>query len=253
VFAARLELPDRIDHAEGMLFGAQRLIAQMIGWLTVRHRAIERFVLVMEHERGRQAVPPTLLEVALAEAAWQEMHVMRLLKERLGRLVLTAPVIALRLEATQTVPMAPPTESLFPEPGGTPADFKRLIELLAARLGDDCVLVPALVADHRPEVCNRWLPASTAKRIASPALPGNERPFWMLESPIALIMRDERPFYGSPLRLIGPAERIECGWWDGKLVVRDYFVAQGAEPAWYWVYRERLGDDIRWYLHGLFA
>jgi len=253
VFAAKLELPDRIDHAEGVLFGAQRLILQMIGWLTVRHRAIEQFVLVMEHERGRQAVPPTLLEVRLAEAAWQEMHLMRLLKERLGRLVLTAPVIALRLEATQTVPMAPPTTSLFPEPGGTPADFQRLIELLAARLGDDCVLVPALVADHRPEVCNRWLPAPTAKRIALPELPSNERPFWMLESPIALIMRDERPFYGSSLRLIGPAERIECGWWDGKLVVRDYFVAQGTEPAWYWVYRERLGDDIRWYLHGLFA
>lgn len=253
VFSQRLELPDRIDHTEGVLFGARRLVLQLIGWLTARHRAVERFVLAMEHERGRQAVPPTLLEVTLAEAAWQEMHLLRLLKERLGRLSLAAPVIALRLEATLTVALAPPTESLFPEPGGTPADFKRLVELLSARLGDDGVLVPALAADHRPEVCNRWLPAATAKRVALPDLPGNERPFWLLESPIELILRDERPFYGSPLRLVGAAERIECGWWDGKLVVRDYFVAQGAEPAWYWVYRERLGEDIRWYLHGLFA
>lgn len=255
VFSERLELPDRIDHAEGVLFGARRLVLQMVGWLTARHRAVERFVLVMEHERGRQSVSPTHLEVTLAEAAWQEMHVMRLLKERVGRLVLTAPVIALRLEAVQTIAMTPPTESLFPEPGGTPADFKRLIELLSARLGDDCVLVPALAADHRPEICNRWLPAATAtvKRIALPELPGNERPFWMLEFPVELIVRDERPFYGSPLRLASPAERIECGWWDGQLIVRDYFVAQGAEPAWYWVYRERLGEDIRWYLHGLFA
>ncbi|HJV51216.1 MAG TPA: DNA polymerase Y family protein [Noviherbaspirillum sp.] len=252
-FSARLELPNRIDDAEGVLFGARRLILQMTGWLTARQRAVERFTLAMEHERGRQAVPPTLLEIVLAEAAWQEAHLTRLLQERLTRMTLAASVIALRMEATQTVAMTPPSESLFPEPGGTPADFKRLVELLSARLGDDCVLVPAMEADHRPEVCNRWLPAATARRAALPGLPDNERPFWLLESPLPLIVRGDRPFYGSPLRLAGPAERIECGWWDGKLVVRDYFPARGAEPAWYWVYRERLGEDVRWYLHGLFA
>jgi protein ImuB len=253
VFTAKLELPDRIDHAEGVLFGARRLLLQMTGWLTARQRAVERFILAMEHERGRQAVPPTFLEIALAEAAWQEPHLTRLLKERLGRITLAAPVIVLSLEATQTIAMAPPSASLFPEPGGTPADFQRLIELLSARLGDDAVVVPAVEADHRPEVCNRWLPATTAKRAVRPKLPDYERPFWLLDAPIELILRDDRPFYGSPLRLRSSAERIECGWWDGKLIVRDYFVAQGAEPARYWVYRERLGDDIRWYLHGLFA
>lgn len=252
-FAAKLELPDRINHAEGILFGGRRLLLQMTGWLSARQRAVERFVLAMEHERGRQAVPPTLLEIALAEPAWQEPHLTRLLKERLGRLMLAASVIVLRLEATQTVAMAPPSASLFPEPGGTPADFQRLIELLSARLGDDAVIVPAIEADHRPEICNRWLPATTAKQAARPPLPDYERPFWLLQSPIELILRDERPFYGSPLRLTSNAERIECGWWDGKLVVRDYFVALGTEPARYWVYRERLGDEVRWYLHGLFG
>lgn len=253
VFFARIELPDRIEHAEGVLFGARRLILQMTGWLTARHRAVERFTLAMAHERGRQAVPPTLLEIVLAEAAWQEAHLTRLLKERLARITLPAPAIALSLEATQTAAMAPPSRTLFPEPGGTPADFSRLIELLTARLGDGSVLIPAVVADHRPEICNRWLPATTAKRVTIPELPDNVRPFWILDVPLELMMRDERPFYGSPLRLSGPAERIECGWWDDRLVVRDYFIAQGAESAWYWVYRERLGSDIRWYLHGLFA
>ena len=252
-FSAKLELPDRIDHAEGVLFGARRLVLQMIGWLTARHRAVERMVLAMEHERGRQAIPPTRLEMALAEPAWQEEHIVRLLKERLGRIELVAPVIGLRLEATHTTAMEPPSASLFPEPGGTPSDFKRLIELLCARLGDECVLVPSPCADHRPEVCNRWLPATTAKRVPLPVLPGKLRPFWMLEEPIELILRDHRPFYGSPLRVSSEGERVECGWWDGKLVVRDYFVAHGADHAAYWIFRERLGDDIRWYLHGVFA
>lgn len=252
-FSARLELPDRVEHAEGMSFGARRLVMQMLGWLNARQRAVQKFALAMDHERGRQAIPPTVLEISLAEPAWKEPHLMRLLTERLGRLELTAPVISLRLEALETRPLAPPSESLFPEPGGTPSDFKRLLEVLSSRLGEDAVLVPALVADHRPEVCNRWLPATTAKRVAIPELPDCERPTWILDDPIELIVRENRPFYGSPLRLVSVGERIECGWWDGQLVVRDYYVAVDGQHAFYWVYRERLGEDIRWYLHGLFG
>ena len=66
-------------------------------------------------------------------------------------------------------------------------------------------------------------------------------------------MRDDRPFYRAPLLLMSTAERIECGWWDNRLAVRDYFIAQGAGHTFYWVYRERLGNDSQWYLHGLFG
>ncbi|MFD2274578.1 hypothetical protein ACFS07_35340 [Undibacterium arcticum] len=68
-----------------------------------------------------------------------------------------------------------------------------------------------------------------------------------------MLLRDHRPFYGSPLKLIRGPERIEAGWWDDGLAVRDYFVAQGAEAACYWVYRERTQEEACWYLHGLFA
>jgi protein ImuB len=52
--------------------------------------------------------------------------------------------------------------------------------------------------------------------------------------------------------LSGP-ERIEAGWWDGALALRDYFVAQGEEGSCYWIYRERDAGHARWFLHGLFA
>ena len=149
-------------------------------------------------------------------------------------------------------PMQPPTESLFPDPGGSPADYHRLLELLIARLGDRSVLAPSPRADYRPEVCNTWGPAATVTRPASSPSEA-ERPFWILETPIALIVRDNRPFYGSPLRLIKGPERIESGWWDGGLVVRDYFIAQGESATCYWIYRERNGDEIVWFLQGLFA
>lgn len=250
-FSAALELPDRIEHAEAVLFAARRLLLQMTGWLVAQQLAVSRFVLLLLHERGRSAMAPTPLEIALADPAWHEEHLTRLLKERLGRLELGAPVIALRLEAAHVEPMLPPTDSLFPDPGGTPADYHRLLELLTARLGSQSVLAPAPRADHRPEACNAWMPATAAVRPAPP--PHAERPFWLLDQPVALIVRGHRPFYGSPLKMIKGPERIECGWWDGALVVRDYFIAQGGTSACYWIYRERSGEEICWFLHGLFA
>ncbi|MDF3881137.1 DNA polymerase Y family protein, partial [Cupriavidus basilensis] len=72
-----------------------------------------------------------------------------------------------------------------------------------------------------------------------------------------LLIRDHRPFYGSPLRMVSPPERIEAGWWSGELVTRDYYVAEGRDHAYYWVYQERMGsrdgDEATWYLHGLFG
>ncbi|MBK4734598.1 Y-family DNA polymerase [Noviherbaspirillum pedocola] len=253
-FDVRLELPERIEHAEAVLFAARRLLMQLIGWLVARHLAVSRLTLWMEHERGRQAVAPTALDITLAEPAWREDHLLRLLKERLGRLELRAPVIALRLEAQRLEALAPPSASLFPEPGGTVADYHRLLELLSARLGMDNVLTPALHADHRPEIRNRWMPAGLRGK-RSPALPPPiaERPFWLLETPLPLLLRDGRPFYGSPLQLLAGPERIETGWWDADCALRDYYIARGADHACYWIFRERAASEERWFLHGLFA
>lgn len=253
-FSVWLELPDRIEHAQAVLFAARRLILQMIGWLVAQQLAVTRFELALEHERGRQAMTPTSLVIALAEPAWHEEHLLRLLKERLGRLQLDAPVIALRLQASEVAPMQAPSAALFAEPGGAPGAYQRLLELLSARLGSENVLSPAAVADHRPELANAWHAADHQRRRQRPAESNLlQRPFWLLQTALPLMLRENRPFYGSPLRLLSGPERIECGWWDGAAAVRDYFIAEGAEAACYWIYRERRGDDVQWFLHGLFA
>ena len=261
-FCAVLELFDRVEHAEALLFGARRLLQQLMGWLCARQLAVERIALLLIHERGRVAKAPTLVELALGEAVWRDEHLLRLLRERLAQLTLDAPVIGLRLEALQVQPMAPPSDSLFPEPGGTPQERQRLMELLVARLGSDNVLQAMPQADYRPEAANRWLPvpvktpARTPVPDLPPGLPGMPRPGWLLAQPIALLMREHRPFYGSPLRMVSAAERIEAGWW-GQSQARDYFIAEGLDHAHYWVYRERIAGSAdeapRWYLHGLFS
>jgi protein ImuB len=60
------------------------------------------------------------------------------------------------------------------------------------------------------------------------ALPSQPRPVWMLDKPLRLMMRDQRPIYRRPLKMLTRTERIEAGWWDGNRVERDYYVAAAA-------------------------
>ncbi|MRW89480.1 DNA polymerase Y family protein [Duganella sp. FT80W] len=261
-FRARLELFDRVENAEALLFGAHRLLLQLTGWLSAHQLAVERIHLLLEHERGRSAGPPTVIEVVLAEPTWKDAHLVRLLKERLAKQELDAPVIGLCLEAPQVQPMAPPSESLFPEPGGSKEDWQRLLEVLSARLGADNVLQAAPRADYRPEQANAWVSIQEKIRPADaraqlpPDLGSLPRPTWLLAKPVQLLLRDHRPYYGSPLRIRSTGERIEAGWW-GEMQRRDYVMAQGDDHAYYWLYKERDTSkpvpETRWYLHGFFG
>lgn len=251
-FSGYAETFDRVEHAEALMCGATALILQMTGWLTVQQLAVVAFALDLEHERGRAAVAPTTVEIRLAEPTWKEAHLLRLLKERLAKVELTSPVIALRLRAVELQPMMPPTDQLFPEPGGSPEDFTRLLEVLSARLGADNVLMPALASDHRPEACNGWVPATTKVKGGTEDPEALARPSLLLPKPIRLLMRDDRPFYTSPLLLIKGPERIEAGWWNDYTVGRDYYIAQADDATCYWIFLERT-HDAQWYLHGLYG
>ncbi|ARP87050.1 Y-family DNA polymerase [Bordetella genomosp. 9] len=251
-FKRRFELIERIEHADAVLAVARKLIEQMSGWLTARQRAVPALALEMEHERGRHARPPSRLELTLAEPAWQPAHLLGLLRERLGRMTLEAPVIAVVLEAPRTVPQPAANATLFPEPAQAASEQARLLDLLTSRLGETRVLRPCPAADHRPEVANRWTGVhdTAGPGVRAPVL---DRPFWLLDPPQPLQVRRNRPVHGTPLTLVRGPERIESGWWDEAPAVRDYFVAEDADAARYWIYRERGADDGRWFLHGLFG
>ncbi|MFC5550346.1 Y-family DNA polymerase [Massilia aerilata] len=263
-FEAKIELFDRIENADLLLAGAQRLILELVGWLCSRQMAVERVTVFLEHERGREKRPATAVDVALSEPTWHSEHIVRLLKEKFGKVELVAPVIGMALDATHLQPMAPLSQDLFAEPGGTEEDQKRVMELLVARLGADRVLQPSPVADYRPEVANAWVSVQEKLREASvlaqlpPDLQATTRPAWLLAKPIALLVRDHRPYYTSPLRMISGPERVEAGWWSNA-ASRDYFIAEGqGDHSLYWVYRERLSNadddgDRKWFLHGLFG
>lgn len=262
-FEAKIELFDRIEDAELLLASAQRLVTMLVGWLIGKQLSVERVTLLLFHERGRQARPPTSVEIVLGEPVWQGDHIIRLLKERLGRLELDAPAIEMALEATKLHPLAQKNDELFPEPGGTEQDQVRCIELMVARLGGEAVRQSSPVADYRPEVANAWVSVQESLREATiaaqlpPNIESSLRPTWLLANPIALLIRANRPWYGSALRIVSGPERVEAGWWDDG-TSRDYYIAEDDAGSLLWIYLERLssaaeGGERRYFLHGLFG
>jgi protein ImuB len=261
-FDAKLELLARVENAEALLFAARRLLLQLTGWLTARHAAVTGMTLQLHHESSRHRNHhSTLVQLALGMPSRDVEHLTLLLRERLARLDLEAPVIEVSLHADQVVELAAPNTELFPMPASDAESTERLVERLQSRLGSQAVQQLSLFADHRPE-CGTRITAYDGKRrqgtAAQDALPHSARlrPTWLLKEPIALVTRQHKPFYQSPLELLVGPERIEAGWWDDALVARDYFVAQNKRHMLLWIFRLRTIDETAgsgWFLHGFFG
>jgi protein ImuB len=291
-FNQHIDLLDRLEHTAALSSFSERLALSLCTWLAAKQYALRSAKLEMHHERGRHACPPTVLELAFGEPVWLITQLMPLLHERLSRQSVAGPVVALTLSSQILAPQSTRNATLFPDPLQAPADYRRLLDLLSARLGAEHILQPAPLADHRPEIANNWVPldattispaVSTTTKSAASAMttqgssvlarqtasvtatqvtratvsstpaPLTERPFWLLAEPLALNVRNDRPIYHGPLQLLRGAERIESGWWDHLRIARDYSVAQDQHSARYWIYRERDTEQARWFLHGLFA
>ena len=197
-------------------------------------------------------------------------HLSLLLRERLDRTQLAAPVLDLSLHCDDIARAPPPSGELFPSAQGEREGLTRLVERLQARLGRPRVRRLARVQDHRPErgsasheVDAAALHTRPDAKSVPPVLHGGlithpiTRPVWLVEPAQALSERRDQPLLdGAPLQLLSGPERIEAGWWDEGLAGRDYFIAQAADASLVWIYRLRLPslDAAQgWYLHGRFA
>ncbi|MFO1324676.1 MAG: DNA polymerase Y family protein [Burkholderiales bacterium] len=247
-FASRLELPAPVHDVEALGFGVQRLVLEFAGWLAARGLGAVRLTLVLAHERHvrQRGTPATDVPFALGAPARLPAHLLSVLRERLARIALPAPVEAVTLACDETAPLPGRNLGLLP---GDDADAVEvpLLDRLRARLGDDALVRLVAHAEHRPELAMR-----DAKGARPGALPPDApRPLWLLPEPQPLAHAMET----KPWVLRDGPERIESGWWDGGDVRRDYFVATAPDGATAWIYRDhRYGiDDGEWFLHGLFA
>ena len=257
-FALPLQLPAAVENASGLVFAARRLTAALSGWLAARQSGVRGFTLLLLH---RQSETPLHLQFADLTADSERFE--RILREKLDRLALVAPVESIRLEAAQVEALTGRNHTLFAEAAQETAEgIGALLEHFAARLGEQAVYRLALQADHRPECATRRTAVLENTAPTPSTLP--PRPLWLLEQPEPLAEVDGRPYRQGPLQVLAGPERIESGWWNrGETtgeenieavgdIRRDYFIARSPGDCWLWIFR-----DVRapggWFLHGYFS
>jgi protein ImuB len=251
-FRARVDPGFELSSVQGVLNYLERVLGELEDFLRARQSGIELLMLRLHH----RTMDPTRVTLRLAAAELQARRFSELLALQISRLVLPAPVTrcelrsgALRSFVAHSAPLWRPGE----HGGGATRQSTALIERLRARLGSDAVYGLCLVPEHRPESAWRVtdvLAARSSPYVTSPTGTPTavmaRRPLWLLHEPEVL------PWALEHLRLIDGPERIETGWWDGREIARDYYVARDESGAELWVYRERLSPH-GWYLHGVFG
>lgn len=257
-FRARLELPFEAHSSEALLFALKRLLVQMEGYLRARGAGVQRLELTLEPFRAKS----TTIELAFASPEREPEFILAIAREKLGRAQLAAPTGVIHLRADALLPYRLRSSTWLPGREEQAIGRERLLERLAARIGEGRVFGIALADDHRPERGweNRGRSRNLSRApclasracISTPAPIFGPRPLWLMHRPLKLVTEGGRPQHQGPLELLAGPERIEAGWWDGEPVGRDYYVATNPHGEKYWVYREHR-EPMHWYVHGAFA
>lgn len=265
-FKVRAELPAREDHAPALIAYARPLLMQMCGWLSSRHAGAEGFRLKWVHDSMRAKDAGDCGELTIRSSAPMRdlEHFLRLLVEHLAKVTLLAPVGELRLEALGVERVTEQSLSLLPQSLSAGESLDLVLERVAARLGPERVLQPFQVDDHRAEWAVHWGPTVKRKARKPDDVPELPAPTFLLDEPLRLAVRDERPHYQGPLLLLVGPDRVEGGWWDRlpgtsltRHIKRDYWVAQSETAGTLWIFCTELDDgqagERAWFLAGVFA
>lgn len=234
-FSTAADLPLETHDVAALAFVGRRLLAALEGFLRSRDLGVTVLELRLYHHRRA----PTALTLRFLEPTGESAHLQRVVRERLERTALGAPVVRVALEARALAELARAAPALIDGSNGRAVSIESVVDRLVARLGERSVQTPLARDDHRPE--RAWSQALLAARAPPDHWPA--RPLWLLAEPRVAT---------EPLELGPDAERIENGWWEEGDVRRDYFIAWNAQGVHYWVYRLRHDPEQVW-IHGLFA
>ncbi|MFC5578020.1 Y-family DNA polymerase [Lysobacter niabensis] len=239
VFEGRIEFEHDVESSQALLFPLRRLTADLAAFLAGRDGGVQRFSVVLEHDRMTSSIAHSEIEVGLLAAEREPAMLFELARGRIEQAQVPAPVRGMRLVARELPAFVPAERDLFDPRPQQAVPWTQLRERLRARLGDASVQGVGWLPDHRPE---RVVSDTPLRKSAE--MPDLLRPGWLLPQPM--------PLRGQVHVLAGP-ERIESGWWDDEEIRRDYYLVETAQGQRAWAFRiagEQAGPFM---LHGWFA
>ena len=241
------EFPEEVSQLGLLADALEHMLEDLVTDLRRRQSQVPKMQLRFVHTHR----PPTSETLECTAPTHERERLLNLLLDRLERIALPAPVIALRLDAGPLEAMALREPTLFEKHCAATSSLA-LLERLRGRFGAEGAFGIKALAEYRPECAwTHGLSLHAEKHDALPPswIPG--RPLWMLPAPLPLTSAAARRYYDGALQLQSGPERIESGWWDGSDINRDYYTAMSSGGQKLWIYRDRL--DRAWRLHGLFG
>ncbi|RBD69558.1 DNA polymerase Y family protein, partial [Xanthomonas oryzae pv. oryzae] len=107
-FDHRVELGYEVETHPALLFPLRRLMGDLCTYLSIRDGGVQRFLLRLEHEEGA-----TDVEIGLLTPERAPTLLLELARNRLERVEIPRPVVAMRLLARQLPPFVPAMRDLF--------------------------------------------------------------------------------------------------------------------------------------------
>ena len=250
VFRRTLLLPCETDNLRTIRAGLKQILVELQGWLRARQAGVRSLLLKFHHTER----PPDQLRVGMLQARDDTIGMLELANLRLEALGVQEPVISLELQADGVEARQPLLRDMLLEKDVSARQGTTgLMERLSSRLGRGAVFGIELAAESRPE--SAWcktMPRPGRPNTENIVLPSARRPLWLLQRPAALKVRGHQPVHGGPLEMESGPERIETGWWDGRDIRRDYYIARSQSGQSLWVF-EDIRQNGHWYLHGAFG
>jgi protein ImuB len=248
-FSERCDFETEIEHVAYLEKALEPVIERCAQFLRRHQAGVQALELRLKHREG----PATRVPLGLASITSERRRLGSVLCQKLARLTLKAPVRSMTLISGPLRGLSASSLDAFAggSTGAARDSAPQLVERLRARLGEEAVYGVCLIPEHRPEAA--WRRVHELHLNAAPGVSegvmerGMPRPLWLLDEPSPL----------PPPEILQGPERIESGWWDGKGVARDYYIARQSPNARQspgarlWVFQER--QSKRWYVHGVFA
>jgi protein ImuB len=254
-FCERCDFESEIETVAYLEKALEPLVERCAQFLRERQAGVQALRLKLRHRAG----PATCVHLGLAGITSERRRLADVLIQKLERLKLPSPVRSMELKSGSLQPLSAASLDAFAGLTGKGGrdTAPQLVERLRARLGEQAVYGVVLVPEHRPEAAWRRVhelrltPAMRAgERAGGMRVSEMPRSVWLLDEPVLLAANLQHLCQAGSILEQGP-ERIESGWWDGRDVARDYYIARQARGARWWVFQQR--QTQCWYLHGMFA